>query len=358
VEAFADRLKAALQGGASMVLEDPAWPAAWKHEMAERASMLENVAQPAFLVATSGTTGLPKWCIHSSDTLLCAAGGYRERFGSRGIIHAVNVLPVQHIGGLMPFVRCLACDGRVHQADYRSAASLAEAPFPLEEASISLVPTQLRRMLQETEAAALLRRFALVLVGGAACPPGLLKQAREAGLRLSPCYGSTETAAMVTALDPDDFLAGTTGVGKALPHAGVGVDEQGRVHVQADSLLLGYLPAVEGFSRAPFIMGDIGSIDSEGNLDIHGRSDRVIITGGKKVHPERVEAAAVETGLVIDAACRGCPDEDWGTRVELDVTVRSATPELKSSLLAELKRRLPSYAVPKEIRIMNMEETP
>lgn len=156
---------------------------------------------------------------------------------------------------------------------------------------------------------------------------------------------------MVTALDPEAFLSGKTGVGTPLPHAQVEVDAHQRVLVRANSLLLDYLPSVDGFSRDPFVMGDLGKRDASGNLTILGRSDRVINTGGEKVHPEQVEAAAIASGLVCGAHCRGCPDTDWGTRVELECSVRSLSDELEQLIRQSLEQHLPAYAVPKVIRI-------
>jgi O-succinylbenzoic acid--CoA ligase len=349
VEEFARRLKEALSAGSTLILSDPAWPRDWKKKMAEIASGMATEGASVILIPTSGTTGLPKYCIHSADTLLCAAKGYAGRFGKKGIIHAVNVLPQHHVGGLMPFLRALECSGLVHSADYREVASIRSAPFPLDQASLSVVPTQLRRMLADQDSRKILRSFALILVGGAACPPDLLEQAREESLRLCPCYGSTETAAMVTALDPEEFLTGVNGVGTPLPHASVEVDADQRIRIRAGSITLGYLPETPDFSRDPFLSGDLGHIDEQGHLHIHGRADRVIITGGEKVHPEQVEMAALASGLVSQARCKGLPDPEWGQRVELEVVDQSGDPQLISKLSDSIATRIPRYAIPKSI---------
>jgi O-succinylbenzoic acid--CoA ligase len=200
---------------------------------------------------------------------------------------------------------------------------------------------------------AILRRFALIFVGGAACPHDLLENARMHGLPLAPCYGATETAAMVTAMDPADFLAGASGVGTPLPHARIEIDPDQRVLVRSPSLLRAYLPPVDNFTRDPFPTGDIGTMDEAGNLSIFGRADRVIITGGEKVHPEQVEAAALATGLVTAARCKGVPDPDWGHQVQLWVEANPWNPEVRSQLLQELRNRLPTFALPKAINAMD-----
>jgi O-succinylbenzoic acid--CoA ligase len=91
----------------------------------------------------------------------------------------------------------------------RDPEALVEAVvLPDQPVLISLVPTQLARLMAVPQARAWLRQLAVVWVGGAALPEALAAQARSAGIRLAPCYGATETAAMVSALPPGQFLAG------------------------------------------------------------------------------------------------------------------------------------------------------
>jgi len=338
-----------LEGGGGIILMDPAWPADWKTRLESllEAESKELVSQ--ILIPTSGSSGLPRFCVHNLETLWAAASAFAKRFGEAGIHHAVNILPQHHVGGLMPVFRSAACGGRVHFADYRSTDSFRQAPFPLNQASLSLVPTQLGRMLEDPALSGLLQEFGLILLGGAGCPPGLLAAARDKGLRLAPCYGSTETAAMVTVLDPEAFLSGINGVGTALPHARIGIETTGRILIHSTSNLMAYRPATEGFCREPLRTGDLGQVDSEGRLFIHGRADRVILTGGENVHPEQVEATALASGLVADAWCHGEADADWGNRVVLAV-VPGQSGYREDQLRQYLQEHLPRYAMPKSIR--------
>ena len=369
---FWSRLMGALSRPRDIALLDPSWPAAWREAM--RATLPARASDAGrILVPTGGSGGMPRLCIHTSTTLMTAADGYARRFGSCGLVHAVLALPPFHIGGLMPVLRSARCGGRVAFADARDPGSLTRVDFPLGESALSLVPTQLRRLLDRPEGALALRAFGLILVGGAGCDSSLLEEARAQGLRLAPCYGSTETAAMVTALDPESFLAGAEGVGTPLPHARVVCDPDGRIRVHSEANLLGYLPGSPDFQRDPLTTGDLGRLDVEGRLHVIGRADRVIITGGKKVNPEGVEAAALQTGWVNDAHCRAVPDPEWGQRVELDVLPADATagqgsaarqsaagaPDRASSpeawtngLLTALRERLPAWAIPKRVQIL------
>jgi O-succinylbenzoic acid--CoA ligase len=353
---FWEQLLGALASGSSAALLSPAWPANWRDQLTGSAGSVPASSEPSILIPTSGTSSLPKFCIHDLDTLTCAAIGFSHRFGSQGIIHSVSLLPPHHVGGLMPVFRAAECGGRVHFGDYQRPGSLASAPFPLGQACLSVVPTQLGRMMKDEKMMALLRRFALILMGGAASPASLLHTAREAQLNLSPCYGSTETAAMVTAMDPHAFLSGTRGVGTPLPHARIEVDASNRILVTAGSNSRGYWPPQDDFKRNPLQTGDLGSAAEDGNLEILGRADRVIITGGEKVYPEQVESAVLSTELVRQAYCEGLQDPDWGQRVELTV-VASGTNPGQAAVIEALRDRLPSYALPKKVHFVDQLDT-
>lgn len=361
--AFWSGFLSALKARKPVLLMDPTWPEKWAKALE---NCLKNKGQalgsprdgavlpegPSIVLATSGSSGRPKLCLHDPATLGAASAAFRDRFAASGIIHAVVVLPQHHVGGLMPVLRAAASGGRVHFADYRNPRSLAAAPFPLQQASLSVVPTQLSRMRADPAFLPLLRQFGLVLTGGAHAPANLLQWARRDSIRLAPCYGSTETAAMVTVLDPESFLSGITAVGTPMPHATIRLDARQRVLVASPSNLRAYLPRQDGFSRTPLAMGDIGRIDSNGQLHILGRADRVINSGGEKIHPEQVEAAAIASGLVAAALCHGVADRDWGMRAELKVVPRQEPTFTRPRLLAHLRETLPPYAVPKTLHLV------
>ncbi|MFO7724588.1 MAG: AMP-binding protein [Oceanipulchritudo sp.] len=360
--AFWSGLLAAMKAGRPALLMDPAWPEKWGQALEKWVEKwgqaLENgydASLPegtSFILATSGSSGLPKLCLHDPETLGTAASAFRERFAASGIIHSVVVLPQHHVGGLMPVLRAAASGGKVHFADYRDPRSLAAAPFPLGQASLSVVPTQLKRMRADPSYAPVLKQFGLVLTGGAHSPPDLLQWARRESIRLAPCYGSTETAAMVTVLDPEAFLSGINAAGTPMPHATIRLDARQRVLVDSLSNLRAYLPPQAGFSRTPLPMGDIGEIDAAGQLHILGRADRVINSGGEKIHPEQVEAAAISSGLVSAARCTGVPDPDWGMRAELEVVPHPGSSAIHFPLLEYLRDSLPPYAVPKVLHLV------
>jgi o-succinylbenzoate---CoA ligase len=197
-------------------------------------------------------------------------------------------------------------------------SGLLPPPLP-DHCFLSLVPTQLSRLLK-TSHWPWLRQFQAILLGGAPAWESLLAEARELGLPIGPTYGMTETAGQVATLKPLEFLAGQSGCGRPLPHATLTVcDHQGQpvpvgtvghLMIQADSLMVGYFPSAP--IGPVFPSDDLACFDAEGYLHILGRSSRKIITGGENVFPAAVEAAIRATDLVQDVCVVGWPDAEWG----------------------------------------------
>ncbi|MEM1425305.1 MAG: AMP-binding protein, partial [Cyanobacteria bacterium P01_H01_bin.130] len=199
----------------------------------------------------------------------------------------------------------------------------ASASSEMPQGFISLVPTQLARLLEQPQAIAWLRQFRVILVGGAPAWPDLLERSRQARLPLAPTYGMTETAAQVATLKPQAFLKGYAGVGRPLPHVILHLTPQAAepIRLSTSALAVGYWPgtaiAPDSPSHPPFqwMTGDLGRLDEAGYLSILGRRDDTILSGGENVMPQEVEAAILATGWAADVCVVGLPDPEWGQRV-------------------------------------------
>ncbi|QYM80240.1 AMP-binding protein [Horticoccus luteus] len=314
---FMAALARAVAGRGSVFLADPAW------KEAERAVLAEVVAAAReasagergwLMIPSGGTTGRVKFARHDAATLAAAARGFAGHF-SVPAVNAINILPLHHVSGLMPWMRCVVTGGKHVVGDWKR---IEAGEFPDVPAGgawfLSLVPTQLQRLLGSARAVEWLRKFRAVCVGGGPAWAALLEQGADARLPLAVSYGMTETAAMVTALRPEEFLAGGRNCGAALPHARVTIGAEGGVSVAGESLFRGYFPAWRE-ARAAWVTGDVGELDARGRLRIFGRRDAVIITGGKKVDPADVEAALRATGEFEDVAVVAADDADWGQAV-------------------------------------------
>jgi O-succinylbenzoic acid--CoA ligase len=332
----------AIERKGAVFLGDPQAPAVERAQAeALMATPSETTGDSGWLcIRTGGTGGVVKFARHDEATLGAAVDGWVRHFGVTPA-NAVDVLPAYHVSGLMARVRCAATGGRHLPWD---AKRLAAGDLPELAAGswvISLVPTQLQRLLHSSAATDWLRRFAIVFVGGGPLWPDLAEAAVAARLRLSPSYGLTETAAMVAALRPEEFLAGERSSGSPLPHARIDLTADGLVRVAGASVFRGYWPAYND-ARA-FVTEDLGRIDERGRLHVLGRRDAMILTGGKKVQPEDVEAALRASGEFSDVAVIGVPDAEWGEAVVACYPANSArVPDLDRAVAA-----LPGYQRPK-----------
>ena len=213
------------------------------------------------------------------------------------------------------------------------------------------MPTQLQRLVEQPEGVDWLQRFAVIWVGGAVLPEALADRCRRAGLRLAPCYGSTETAAMVAALPPQRFLEGAGGCGAPLPHAQLRLQPgSDALEITATSLALGTLAAGR-LQPLPqqggwWCSGDRAALGPAG-LTVLGRLDGAIQSGGETVFPEQVEqrllalAAAAQLPLA-ELLLLPQPDALWGERLVALVRPHSgAAPEPLMAALSALAAQLP-----------------
>lgn len=297
--------------------------------------------QGYIMIPSGGSSGKVRFAMHTWETLTVSAKATVSFLGAIKM-NSLCVLPLYHISGLIQVVRALVTNGEV----FFKPLEVIQEGYDMRNVCLSLVPTQLERLLNNPDAVNGLRTFDVVFLGGAPASSALLKKAREEKIRLSPTYGMTETASMISAMRPEDFLRGRPGVGEPLSHAKVFVDEDGTLAIQCKSLFYGYYPEMID-REATWTTSDQGGFDKEGYLHIIGRNDRMIITGGEKVDPKEVEAAILNTGLVDSVVITSKPCNEWGQRiVAIAVPVeKKLDPE---KLRTQLKDSLANYKIPKD----------
>jgi O-succinylbenzoic acid--CoA ligase len=289
----------------------------------------------AVVIATSGSTGEPKGVQLSAAALVHSARASLRRLGASPGERWLCPLPTSHIAGLGVLVRSLVTGLDPVVTDRLGPAELA-APGA---AFVSFVPTQLRRLL---DAGADLTAFRAILVGGAAAPASLLAAARAAGTRVVTTYGMSETCGgCVYDGVPLDGVSVRTGAG-------------GQIRIGGPVVFSGYRNRPDLTAAALddgwFVTSDVGEIAADGTLTVHGRADEMINTGGEKVAPAEVAAILAECPGVREAAVFGEPDPQWGERVTAAVVPTDpAAPPTLTDLRAAVRHRLPPYAAPKTL---------
>lgn len=361
------------------------------------------------VLRTSGsTTGTGKLVGVSMDALVASARATHKRLGGPGIW--VLALPAYHAAGVQVLVRAAVAGTHVfnaykeggfdpqHLAQVIDAACVAAADcgagssFDDDAASsraggageaaraadaagracpvyTSLVPTQLRRGLDDEQLRVALARLDAVLIGGAAADAQLLAQAKAAGIKVVTTYGMSETC------------GGCVYDGQPLPGVSMDVDQvTGAIWLSGPMLATGYLGDEEltrrCFVSRPqahcgggagsgagtgeparrwFITSDRGQI-VDGRLQVLGRLDDVIISGGIKVEPGPIEALLALNPLVSECAVVGLPDPTWGQAVTA-VVVPASTPGLgrvdQGAIVAQirvyLEQKLSGAQCPKQV---------
>ncbi len=338
---------------------------------------LPDDERPLVVLPTSGSAGAPKAVILSRRAIAAAARASAAHLGWEPDDRWLLALPIAHVGGLSVLTRCLIARRTVVVCPGADPATICGVAERERVTLLSLVPTQVVRLLAAgCRPPASVRA---VLVGGAPCAPDTLARAAAAGWPLLTTYGLTETASQVTTqplgLRPHVDL----GAGVPLPGVEVAI-RGGRVAVRGPTLATGYAiggvapasprgpdgAASSASCQAPqglpgafeplpldaegwFHTGDLGHLDSLGRLHVHGRADRVIVTGGEKVAPERVEAELLALPEVVEAAVVGRPDPEWGLCVVAYV-VWSGAPLPLGEARARLAGRLAAHELPRELR--------
>jgi o-succinylbenzoate---CoA ligase len=286
----------------------------------------------AVVVATSGSTGVPKGVELSADALRHSARASLARIGARPGERWLCCLPGTYIAGIQVLVRSLVSGTDPVIADRADAQTVAASGC----AHVSLVPTQLQRLLEVDISA--LAGFSSVLLGGAAAPAGLLAAARAAGVPVVTTYGMTETC------------GGCVYDGVPLDGVRVRIGGDERIWLGGPVLFSGYFHGPRASSDGWFRTGDLGRMESEGRLVVRGRADDVINTGGHKVVPAEVAAVLLTCPGVRDVAILGQPDPEWGERVVAVVAPADPSdPPALELLRLHVKERLPRYAAPSRV---------
>jgi O-succinylbenzoic acid--CoA ligase len=155
-----------------------------------------------------------------------------------------------------------------------------------------------------------LRTYDVILLGGSSVPTPLLAEIRSRRLPVFLTYGSTETAAACALCPPEKIWAGESVRGAALPGVTFATNSEGIVTIASPALGIGLWP--DAPLESPWASGDRGEVAPDGSVKVSGRADRVIITGGEKVDPARVEQVLLATGLAREALVLGMVDARWG----------------------------------------------
>ncbi len=266
------------------------------------------------VIATSGSTGQPKRVVLSRDAMRASALATQDRLGGPG--QWVLNLPPTHVAGM--------------QVLYRSVVAGEEPVHEIDElwgdrTYISLVPTQLVRLLRREMSSERLARLDAVLVGGGPLAPEVRREAEARSIRIVQTYGMSETC------------GGCVYDGRPLDGVEIRIGSDEEVLLRGPMLFDGYDGEPERTAAVLrdgwFHTNDLGRVDDDGRLWVTGRADDVIISGGVNVSARAVAGMIAAESDVLAVEVIGVPDPEWGERV---VAIVEADNELSLEFVRDL----------------------
>ena len=303
-----------------MTLQGPTDSSAGPRAQVEKlCRWLHSDDERPWVISTSGSTGKPKKVVLSRDAVRASIDLSARRMGAAG--PWLLALPASYVAGVNVITRSLAAGHEPVLLDEH--ASLPDAVAALADGPrfVSLVPTQLLRYLEDEADLAALRTFHTILIGGGPFDPSLRARASEAGLHVMATYGSAETC------------GGCVYDGVPFDGVGVAIGSDGRVRISGPTLFSGYEDDLELTAEVLvdgwFLTSDAGRLDEDGHLQLLGRIDDMVVTGGVNVPAAVVARRLREHPAVAAAEVLGVPDDEWGSRLVAYVVGSASLDELR-----------------------------
>jgi acyl-CoA synthetase (AMP-forming)/AMP-acid ligase II len=325
----------------------------------------------AWLLYTSGTTGLPKGAMLTHRNLVTAVANSCIAW-STAEMTAVFPFPLYHVAGYVVPIIHMVGGTLVLMRAYDPVGLLREVQDN-RATDITGAPTMLNMLVQHPDFdrydVSSVRRIGY---GAAPMPAEVVRavMAKFPAAEFQTGFGMTELGGNVMYFSDADHKRALvanpqllTSVGKPMPLStirvvddqlcDVGPNEIGELVIQGDQVTSGYWQnpeaTKEAFAGGWFHSGDLAKLDEDGYLYIVDRKKDMIISGGENVYSREVEEVIYEHPAVAEVAVIGLPDMTWGENVTAVVTLRKGMEASEEELIEFCRARLASYKKPKAV---------
>ena len=300
------------------------------------------------ILFTSGSTNSPKAVVHSFGNHYCSALGSNANIKILPEDKWLLSLQLHHIGGLAILFRTFIAGGTIVIPEKNT--NLLEIILRHQITHVSMVPTQLKRLIEILPTKKKLKHLKAILIGGDKITKRLFNDAKKYKLPIYLSYGSTEMSSQITTTSEQQIYDNNITYGKSLLHRKIMLNNAGDILVKGKTLFKGYAYESNTITRLTssgwFETGDIGKFDDDGNLIITGRKDNMFISGGINIHPEEIEQILENHPSIFKAVVIPVDDIEFGKRSIAIVHMEEKQIIDHENFNAFIRKFLPAYKCP------------
>ncbi len=302
------------------------------------------------MIFTSASEGKPKAVIHTyGNHYYSALGSNMNLRLDSGDLWLIS-LPLFHVGGQAILYRAALAGAGVIFAKLNDFEDILARH---EVTHLSVVPTQLYRLLKNSKVCFALSKLKVILVGGSRLSKNLLRDAIKKKLKLYTSYGSSEMSSQITTHSRAIKNEQISDSGKVLPFRKMKITSQKEIIVKGPCLFSGYYEQKKKYlpldQDSYFHTGDLGELNDNGSLTILGRKDNMFISGGENIYPEEIEKKLEEIAFIKVAFVVGLSCSEFGMRPAAFIDLKRDKPWIKKTFMSinrQLEKSLPRFKVP------------
>jgi fatty-acyl-CoA synthase len=332
-------------------------------------------SSPHVVLLTSGTTGAPKGARRGTGGGAGDLVAIIERVPWQAEDTVVVAAPMFHAWGFGCLVLAATMANTVVMRRHFDPEETLAMAARHRAAGIAVVPVMLERIVglpASVKSRYPLPALRFVTASGSAMEPTALTDFMDTfGDVVYSNYNATE-AGMIATATPEDLRHDPRSAGRPVrgcrlrilgeDGAELPTGEVGQIAVLNTTPFEGYTSAKDGPDKGLggkehldgyMLTGDLGRLDAEGRLNVEGRVDDMIISGGENVYPAEVEAVLGQHPDVVEAAVVGVPDESFGQRLLGYVVLTPGATTSSQDLRTHVRDQLANYKVPRDVVVLD-----